>query len=75
MPVTEAMLATGLTVTARVLAELVPQLFPAVTVMFPFCPGVPVDTVIDIVPAPAVIDQPDGTVQVYVVAFVTVATL
>ena len=64
VPVTDAILATGLTVTAKLLAELVPQLFPAVTVMFPFCPAVPVVTVMEVVPAPAVIDQPAGTVHV-----------
>jgi hypothetical protein len=75
VPVTEAMLAFGRTVTAKLLAELVPQLFPAVTVIFPFWPGVPVVTVIEVVPVPAVIAHPDGTVQVYVVAFVTAAIL
>ena len=63
-PVTEAMLALGRTVTARLFAVLVPQLLPAVTVMFPFCPTVPGLTVIELVPAPAVIDQPVGTVHV-----------
>ena len=54
----------GLTVTAKLLAALVPQLLPAVTVIFPFCPAVPVVTVIEVVPVPAVIDHPVGTVQV-----------
>ena len=54
----------GLTVTANVLAELVPQLLPAVTLMFPFCPAVPVVTVIEVVPCPAVMLQPVGTVHV-----------
>ena len=75
MPVTEAMLAFRRTVTAKLLAVLVPQLFPAVTVIFPFCPAVPVLTVMEIVPAPAVIDQPVGTDKVYVDAFVTEAIL
>ena len=69
------MLATGLTVTAILLAALVPQLLPAVTVMFPFCPAVPVVTVMEVVPAPAVIVQPVGTLHVYVVAFVTAVML
>ena len=52
------------TVTAIDCAALVPQLFPAVTVILPFCPAAPAVTVIDAVPAPAVIDQPAGTVHV-----------
>ena len=59
------------TVTARVRGELVPQLFPAVTLILPFCPVEPDVTVIEIVPAPDVITHPVGTVQEYVVAFVT----
>ena len=35
----------AITVTGKVLARLVPQLFPAVTLMFPFCPVFPVVTV------------------------------
>ena len=54
----------GLTVTASVLAALVPQELPAVTVILPFCPVVPVVTVIDVVPAPAVMVHPTGTVHV-----------
>ena len=38
------------TVTANVLAELVPQELPAVTVMFPLLPVAPVVTVIETVP-------------------------
>ena len=62
-------------VTARVLAGLAPQLLPAVTLILPFCPEVPVVTVIEVVPAPAVIVHPVGTVQVYVVASVTAVIL
>ena len=65
----------GLTVTASVAARLVPHVFPAVTVILPFCPAVPVVTVIEFVVPPAVIDQPVGTVHVYVVAFVTAVML
>ena len=65
----------GLTVTARLEAALVPQLFPAVTEIFPFCPAAPVVTFIEVVPEPAVIDHPVGTVQLYVVAFVTAVML
>jgi hypothetical protein len=54
----------GPTVTASVLAALVPQELPAVTVIFPFCPAAPVVTVIDVVPAPAVMVQPAGTAHV-----------
>ena len=61
----------GETVTGFVAAAEVPQEFPAVTVMFPFCPAEPEVTVIAFVPAPEVIVHPVGTVQVYVVAFVT----
>jgi hypothetical protein len=57
-------------VTANVLAIEVPQEFCAVTLMFPFCPEVPVVTVID-VPELAVIDQPVGTTQLYDVALLT----
>jgi len=52
------------TVTARELAELVPQVLPAVTETVPFWPALPVVTVIEVVPAPPVIIQPDGTDQV-----------
>jgi len=38
-----------LIVTANVFAALVPQLFPAVTVIFPSCPVVPEVTVIEVV--------------------------
>ena len=49
-------------VTAREAAAEVPQLLPAVTVMLP--PVVPEVTVIEVVPAPAVMLHPEGTVQV-----------
>ena len=52
------------TVTANVLAVLVPHAFEAVTVILPFCPAVPVVTVIVFVVPPAVMVQPVGTVQV-----------
>ena len=65
----------GLTVTARLLPALVPQPLPAVTVIFPFCPVVPAVTVKILVPEPAVIDQPVGIVQVYVVALTTATML
>ena len=51
--------ATGLTV--RLLAGPVPQLLLAVTVTLP--DEVPMVTVIELVPAPAVIEAPEGTVQ------------
>ena len=60
----------GLTVTVKDLVELVPQLFVAVTLMFPFCPAEPEVTVID-VPVLFVIVQPVGTAQLYEVALVT----
>ena len=63
----------GDTVTAFEAAAVVPHAFPAVTVIFPFCPADPAVTVIELVPAPAVIVQPDGTVHVYVVALATAA--
>ena len=51
------------TVAAKVLAVLVPQELVAVTVIFPFCPVVPVVAVIEVVPCPEVILQPAGTTQ------------
>jgi hypothetical protein len=62
-------------VTARVLAALVPQLLPAVTVILPFWPAAPDVTVSLFVPCPAVMVHPEGTVHVYVVALATVLTL
>ena len=53
-----------ITVTAKVDAADVPHVFPAVTVIVPFCPIVPDVTVILFVPAPAVINHPVGTVHV-----------
>jgi hypothetical protein len=64
-----------LTITARLAAVLVPHPSPAVTCMFPFWPPLPAVTVIEVVPAQAVMDHPVGTVHVYVVAFVTAVIL
>jgi hypothetical protein len=55
---------SGLTVTANVAALLVPQLFPAVTLILPFCPDVPAVTVIEVDPFAEVIAHPVGTDQV-----------
>ena len=49
------------TVTANVAALLVPQLLPAVTLIFPFCPVDPVVTVTEVDPFAEVIVQPVGT--------------
>jgi hypothetical protein len=54
----------GLTVTAKLPGKLAPQLLSAVTLIFPFCPADPVVTVIEVVPAPPVMDHPAGTVHV-----------
>ena len=54
----------GFTVTAKLLAVLVPQELVAVTVIFPFCPALPDVTVIEFVVLPAVTFHPAGTVQV-----------
>ena len=51
-------------VTARVLAALDPHELPAVTEILPFCPAVPVFTVMEAEPAPAVMVHPAGTFQV-----------
>jgi hypothetical protein len=53
-----------LTVTANVLAVPLPHVFDGVTETFPAL--APTVTLIEFVPWPAVIDQPDGRVQVYV---------
>jgi hypothetical protein len=49
--------------TANVLAALVPQVLPAVTVIFPLCPALPDVTVTDVVPSPLLMVQPVGTDQ------------
>ena len=54
----------ALTDTAKIFAALVPQELPAVTETLPFWPEVPVVTVMEFVPVPAVIAQPVGSVQV-----------
>jgi len=64
----------GLTVTANVLATLVPQLLDAVTLMSPPCPAPPVVTVMILVFDAEVMVQPVGTVHVYEEAFGTIAT-
>ena len=64
----------GDTVTAKLLADEVPQLLVAVTVIFPFCAAAPVVTVMLFVVPPPVIDHPVGTVQLYV-TFATAVTL
>jgi hypothetical protein len=46
------------------LAALVPHELDAVTAIFPFCPAVPDVKVIEVVPCPVSIIQPDGKVQV-----------
>jgi hypothetical protein len=62
------------TLTAKVCALLVPQTFPAVTVMSPLEAVPEVDTVIVFVPAPEVIVHPEGRFQLYVVALGTAVT-
>jgi hypothetical protein len=54
----------GFTVTARLLAALVPHALTEDTVMFPLLPEAPVVTVMLLVVAPAVTLQPTGTVHV-----------
>ena len=58
----------GLTVTARVLAVLLPQILFAVTDMFPFWPALPEVTVTEVFPLLEVIVQVGGTDHVYEVA-------
>ena len=53
----------GFMVTASELATLVPQELVAVTVMFPFCPEVPVVIVMERVAPPAKFVHPVGTDQ------------
>lgn len=58
-------------VTVKVVGELVPQLFFAATEIVLFEGDVvPAETVILLEVAPAVLDHPVGTVQIYSVAFV-----
>ena len=63
------------TLTEREAAALVPQLLPAVTVMLPFWPALPVVTEIEVVPCPPVMLHPVGTVHVYMEALVTALIL
>jgi hypothetical protein len=63
----------GLTVTAKLLAVLVPHPLVAVTVIVP--PAFPDVTVIDVVDCPAVRVQSAGTVHVYEVALGTALML
>ena len=65
----------GCIVTTREAAALVPQLLPAVTVMLPFWPALPVVTVIDVVPCPPVMLHPVGMVHVYMEALATALML
>ena len=65
----------GATVTARLPGALIPQEFPAVTLIFPFSPADPVLTVTEVEFCPAVMDHPVGTDQLYVVASGTAAML
>ena len=65
----------GLTVTAKVWSALVPHELFANTVMLPLTAPPEVETVIALVPLPEIIDQPAGTVQLYVVALVTAEIL
>ena len=65
----------GDTVTDNELGVLVPHVFPAVTVILPFCPDKPVVTFTETVPWPPVIVHPVGTAHVYVVAAITALIL
>ena len=64
----------GFTITAKLLGPLVPQLFCAVTSISPSTAAFEVETVIVFVVEPAVMFQPEGTDQLYEVAFGTVDT-
>ncbi len=55
---------SAVTVTANVVAVLVPQLYVAVTEIFPFWPAAPPVTLIETVPCPDTIVHPAGTVHV-----------
>jgi hypothetical protein len=61
----------GFTVTGSDTAALVPQLFPAVTLIFPFWPYEPAVTVTERFPLGPLKAHPVGIDQVYVVAFGT----
>lgn len=67
----------GFTDTDRVLAELSPQLFLAITIMLPLFPEAPVVTLIlgeVVVTVILLLFQPLGNVQIYSAAFVTAST-
>jgi len=66
---------SGFTVTANVLALLEPQALTAATDTFPLWAEVLKLTDIDVPEAEPLIDQPDGTVQLYEVAPETAAIL
>jgi hypothetical protein len=61
----------GLTLTARLAGLLDPQLFVAVTVIFPFWPAAPDVTEIEVPVLLPCIDHPAGTAQLYEVALGT----
>ena len=53
----------GLTVTLKLLSELIPQPFSAETLIVPLTALIVVEVLIEIVPFPEVIVQPEGTDQ------------
>ena len=55
---------TELATTAKVLALLVPQALVAVTEMFPLTAVAVAETVTEVVPCPAVMFHPAGTIHV-----------